>query len=296
MATTIPAKYRPVAYAVGIGALIAILSKWGSAIKARLPTMAPKFPLDPNPPTDVQVSPNERAAHQWARPIVTAALRSLLGREPTLAEIQYGQAVGWLETSYGRGWKKPPQKCIDQGMPIDYAGAQASNNWGAVHATGSQPSFKWCDSKPNGEVYAQAFRVYPSPEEGAKDKLRHTFVLRKAVAKAVTGPQATVWRASFAMRRGMYYGSWCNKAVAQYGASVGGVTAQRELALAKTVPEASEGILACEKEAATLHADTAFKIIRKIAASLNEPVAMPLGDYEDAIEWYRREIMGVANA
>lgn len=264
--------------AMGLGWLV-YRSRWGAGRGS-----GPALPDPADVPTehlaDVVVSASEKASHVWARPIVKQALTELLGRSPSLAELQYGQAIGFLESSYGKGWGKVPKG--REHIPHDVPGAMASNNWGAVHATGNQPGFAWSDTKPNKEVYAQRFRSYATPAEGAKDKLKHTFVLRQKVARAVAGPKASVWRASFAMRRGMYYGSWCDKAVARYGQSVGSVAAQRN-------PEASEGNMACEREAVELHAKRTFDIIRRIASALGEPVAMPLGTYEDALQWYRSQ-------
>lgn len=231
--------------------------------------------LDPAFAPTGNPSPAEAGAHKAARPIVREALKSLLGKEPTLAQIQYGQSIGFLESSYGKGWGKPPSKCVAAGFPMDVPGAQASNNWGAVQSRDGS-GFDWCDSNPDGSVYKQKFRSYASPEEGARDKLAHTFKHRPSVLQALSDPGATVWRASLAMRRTKYYGSWCPKAVARYGAS----------ANKYGEPGSSGPARACEQEAAELHAKRAFGIINNIAAALGEKVAIPLGTYEDAVKWY----------
>lgn len=261
------------AAAIGGGWLV-----WRTGAFTRKPRSAPaSSSLNPSfAPENVSMSPGERANHQWARPIVKQALSELLGETPSLAALQYGQSIGHLESSYGKGWNSIP-KGRDH-IQHDLSGARASNNWGAVHATGSQPGFAWSDTDSKGDPYAQRFRSYATPSEGAKDKLKHTFVARKAVADAVSGKGASVWRASLAMRRTVYYSSWCPKAVARYGKDVGKVSAQKN--------PATEGELACEREAAELHAKKAYNSILKIAAALGEPVALPLGTYEDARQWY----------
>jgi hypothetical protein len=41
------------------------------------------------------------------RQILAEAFRRQFGREGTRCELQCLQAVAWLETSYGSGWKPP---------------------------------------------------------------------------------------------------------------------------------------------------------------------------------------------
>jgi hypothetical protein len=263
--------------AAALGGGFLVWRGWGFLTRKESAASPPDTSLAPNEPAPT-LSAAEKANHVWARPIVRQALKELLGREPTLAELQYGQSIGHLESSYGKGWGRAPKG--REHIPHDVQGAMASNNWGAVHATGSQPGFAWSDTKSNGEPYAQRFRSYESPSDGAKDKLRHTFIARPIVAEALSSDWPSVWRASLAMRRTMYYGSWCPKAVARYGKAVGDIAAQRN-------PDASEGNTACEREAAELHAKKAYDSIKRIAAALGERVAVPLGTYEDAYTWYQ---------
>lgn len=217
--------------------------------------------------------PPGSARDVWARGIVKPALESLLGREPSLAELQYGQSVGKIESSYGAGWNKCP--CTDP-SDCDVAAAQASNNWGAVQAKAGQPGFSWCDTNPDGSKYKQRFRSYATPQEGAADKLRIMFRNMPAVAASLASDGATVYRASLAMRRSTYYGGWCPKAISQYG------QAANRYGDPKGVPAA----LACEAEAVAQHAKRAKQVIDAIAAANRDPKALPLGTLEDAVSWF----------
>jgi hypothetical protein len=211
-------------------------------------------------------SPTNTASHKAARPIVREALIKLLGREPTPAELQYGPAIGWLETNYGRGWKGP---------------MVGSNNWGAVQcAKGSTlPCISYEDSRADGTKYTVSFRKYDSPVDGAADMLRHVFKLRPITAGALTSSRPTVFRASYAMRREKYYEGFCPKATKQFG------SAAVRASLAN--PDKDDATRACAREATTAHAERADSIIAQIAGSLGEFMDMPLGTYEDAAGYYR---------
>lgn len=101
--------------------------------------------------------------HTEARAIIKDAWRSVFGREGTLSELQLAQAVGWIETAYGRAWKPPGQN---------------SKNWGAVHAGASWkgPTFSYKESHPNENgisvPYMAGFRIYVSDLEGAADMIK----------------------------------------------------------------------------------------------------------------------------
>ncbi len=249
---------RTIAIGAGIGLALWAVRRFGApgAMVAK---------LDP-----LKSNPQNAERHRWARPIVSAAIKSIIGRAPSIVETQYGQAIGWLESSYGRGWGKCPCKNTE----CDMAGAAASNNWGAVQAKGGVPSFQWCDTNPDGSEYAQHFRSYDSPEAGAADMLSHIFKSRKAVADALKSEGATVYRASLAMRRTTYFGGWCPNAI-----KGGAVSSYGD-------PKGDPKKLACEAEAVAMHAKRAKTIIDDVAASNSDPGAMPLGTLEDAIRWY----------
>lgn len=217
-------------------------------------------------------SPKNPERHRWARPIVRNALKSILGREPSIAELQYGQSVGWLESSYGSGWGKCP---CPGGEGCDVAAAKASNNWGAVQSRDGS-GFDWCDTHPDGSTYRQKFRMYPTPEAGAADKLRLMFKNMRAVADSLSMSGATAYRASLAMRRSSYYGGWCPNAIKEHGKD----------ANKYGDPKGDPKALACEAEAVAMHAKRAKSIIDDIAAANGDPGALPLGTLDDALSWW----------
>lgn len=208
---------------------------------------------------------NAASPHALARPIMAAAFARVMGRKPNLFELQYAQAIAFLESSYGRGWK---------GEMV------GSNNWGAVQcASGNQSGcIPYRDSFPDGTTYAITFRSYASPEDGAVDVIRHVFSLRPRVAQALASGGATAFRASLAMRRGKYYGGFCPKATAQYGAQV----ARDSFAY----PDRDGGTMACEQEAVSLHANRVANDIKTIADANGDGKVLPLGSYKESRAWY----------
>lgn len=105
------------------------------------------------------------ASHAEARKWATDGFKSIFGREPTLLEVQFVQAVAWLESQYGQGWK---------------GAGVGSWNMGAVQA-GHAPcnpatSFEYTDTHPNPDgtstPYTICFRKYPGPTEGMADVAR----------------------------------------------------------------------------------------------------------------------------
>lgn len=204
---------------------------------------------------------------RWAEGVARAAFVRTVGREPTGAELLYILGVGKYETTWGNAWT---------------GAGKGSNNWGSVHATGSQDSFEWTDSHSDGTRYPQKMRKYATPEDGAADLVRHIIVLRPRVADALDDSGATLWRASLAMRRSAYYGSWCLKAVQKYGKGVASVAVQKN--------PTSEGDLACEREAVGLHVWRMSLETRGIALAVGDLAPIPDGTYEDALAWYSGRI------
>lgn len=109
------------------------------------------------------------ATHAEARAWALEGATDALGREPTLLEVQFLQAVALLESVYGQGWG---------------AAGQGSYNMGAVQA-GMPPcnparSFLYEDSSPQDDgsnvPYAVCFRKYGSPVEGMADVARILYV------------------------------------------------------------------------------------------------------------------------
>lgn len=105
------------------------------------------------------------ASHKDARAWAIAGTEAALGREPTLLEVQFVQAVALLESGYGAGWK---------------GDGVGSWNMGAVQA-GKPPcdpsmSFLYQDSHPQDDgssvTYEWCYRKYPTPEAGMQDVAR----------------------------------------------------------------------------------------------------------------------------
>lgn len=225
------------------------------------------FDGEEEPPGDLpSTSPQNVELHRNARPIVQAALERVLGRSPTPYELQYGHGVAWLESNYGRGWKGP---------------MVGSNNWGAVQcpkgSTGGD-CIPYQDSFADGTRYDVSFRRYATPEDGAADALRHVFAKRPRTAAAIAGKGATVYRASFAMRRERYYEGFCPNATKRYG--------RPAVRASLSKPDSSDATLACQKEAVENHAKRLSSIVRDVAAAAGDTYALPLGTYEDAERWY----------
>lgn len=134
--------------------------------------------------------------HRQARPRVVAGFVERYGREPTVAEVQPVQGVGWLETRYNTAWR---------GAGI------GSNNWGAIQS-GKPPcpvatSFQYTDSSPNPDgtstPYSICFRRYSSPELGASDLVRMVYVRRPSVLAAAQS--ANLYAVSAALHATRYY-------------------------------------------------------------------------------------------
>ena len=228
-------------------------------------------------PGPVTLSPEKKARLSGHLSAMRPGLVLVLGREPAPFELVYMTAVAGLETGWGQGWKcqkDSPPECA-----ASVQAAKSSNNWGAIQAnsTWKGATFDWFDRYPDGRLYTQKFRAYPTPAEGAADVAR--FIARLPKTMEALSEGRSVYRASLAMRREKYYGSFCPKAVAKYGAGIARASVSN--------PDRDEGTLACEKEAVGLHANRAYGIARDLFAALEVP-AVPLGTFEDAFAWYKK--------
>lgn len=222
--------------------------------------------VDPNDPSLQPVPGSSPQAHVAARGVLTQAFQNVMGRAPTLAEIQYAHAVAWLETNYGNGWK---------GAMI------GSNNWGAVQCSASNQGGANCipyqDSQSSGQTYAISFMKYPDPVSGAEDVIRHIFKLRPITAESLANNEPT-FDTSYDMRREKYYGGFCPNATKQYGSEPANASFAH--------PDRDAGTEACEAEAVAAHAGRAHSIIQNVASALNEAVSVPLGNFDDANKKY----------
>jgi len=101
------------------------------------------------------------------RDILAEAFSRRFGRAGTRCELQCLQAVAWLETSYGSGWRPP--------------GAD-SKNLGACQAGASWrgQTFTYIDTHPTSTgasvPYSVAFRFYDSWEQAADDLVKIVYV------------------------------------------------------------------------------------------------------------------------
>lgn len=102
--------------------------------------------------------------HAEARDWAFEGTKEALGREPTLAEVQFVQAVAFLESRYGQGWKND---CV------------GSFNMGAVQAhmpPCGDDSCLYTDSHPNDDgtstKYEVCFKRYTDAVSGMRDVAR----------------------------------------------------------------------------------------------------------------------------
>lgn len=217
------------------------------------------------------------ALHRQARGVISQAFENVLGRKGTPAELQYAQAVAWLETNYGQSWK----------------GAMAgSNNWGAVQcplkSTGTENCTLHQDSHPDGTTYQIGFKRYDSPVAGAEDVVRHVLKNRPRTSEALTSDFPTAFRASYAMRRERYYGGFCPQATRQYGSE----PARASFA----EPDRDDGTRACMQEAVNGYAKQTGSLAAEIAAANSDPYALEPGSFEDADAWWFGRSVDVAQA
>lgn len=131
---------------------------------------------------------------QYARGIMIQAWKDLYGREPTLAERQLSQAVGRLETYYGRAGQ-----------------FKGSHNWGAVQHSrpkdGQCPpgSFLGRDSMDGTKKteYAICERSYGSDLEGATHMLK---ILSRTPQEKEALQSGSAGALARAMKAAGYYG------------------------------------------------------------------------------------------
>lgn len=211
-------------------------------------------------------SANGGGGSRGARQILEEAFLAVMGREATPAEMQYLQSVAVLETGYGNTWKR---------------NMIGSNNWGAIHCPGNRQNDPNCvqytDSHPDGTQFTVSFKKYDTPKEGAADLVRKIFKDRPKTAAALANG-GTVMDASFAMRREKYYGGFCPKATAQYGAQ-----AARD---SFGNPDKNKGTRACAQECVEAHAKRIHEIAGRIAGDCGDPYALGLGTYAETSAAY----------
>jgi hypothetical protein len=200
-------------------------------------------------------------------------------------ELQIVQLVGWLESRYGLS--NPPKIPKSVGL---------INNWGGVQCGVKKPAGTTCqpseDKQADGKVYSVPFVKYPTQEQGCADMMRHVMQYRPQTGYLLKQPPAendspgedsnsvTLFRIAYTLRREKYYEGFCNTAAKQY--NVGG---------SLTSPDKNVGTKACAKEAISLWVTAQLKNLNEMLAPncLNEPIAFPVGTYEDAEKWYKKK-------
>jgi len=106
-----------------------------------------------------------RPSHTEARALCIVAFEKVFGRAPSRSEAQLCQAIGFIETGYGSGWKPP---------------GRGSNNMGAVQkGSWNGKTFGYQDSRPNDDgtstKYYIEFRWYDTPLDGWVDLVKRVY-------------------------------------------------------------------------------------------------------------------------
>lgn len=101
--------------------------------------------------------------HGEARAIVEQSCDEVLGNKTTPEAVQLAQAIGWLESKYGRAW----------------TGAMlSSKNWGAMQCGGAWKGpyavtrDSWTDKEGKVHWYESRYRVYGSDHDAAVDLVK----------------------------------------------------------------------------------------------------------------------------
>lgn len=114
-------------------------------------------------------------SHAEARSLIAEAFFDVMHRGGTESELQALQAVAWLETSYGAGWR---------------GAGEGSNNMGAITDPSCGPlSFVHRDSRNvNSKVvwYETCFAGYATPLAGFEGLVRTMYVTRPTVLAAAS--------------------------------------------------------------------------------------------------------------
>ncbi len=108
------------------------------------------------------------AQHIAAQDFSYQAFYEVFGREPTISERQYVQAIGCVETTYGAGW---------------HGAGVGSNNMGAIQSLDKPPcnpetSFLYSDTHEDGQRYQWCYAKYPTPLDGWIGLVRRLYIGR----------------------------------------------------------------------------------------------------------------------
>ena len=198
------------------------------------------------------------------RALLAEAFRRAYGREATRVELQCLQAVAWLETSYGMGWK---------GTGI------GSNNFGAMQAGAAWhgATFLYTDTHPNADgtstPYTVAFRKYPTAIAGAEDFLRIVYTKRPSVLAAAS--RGDIDGFSAALHATRYYegfGRTVGERIAHHFAAVVKAIQRQCKALGEELPPE---VAALPQPRPTLREGASGLDVRDLQAALNRQGASP---------------------
>ena len=168
-------------------------------------------------------------SHAYARPIVMAAVAAVVGRTPTIREVQAVQAVCYLETRYGTA------------VSPDGVG---KNNWGNYHWVDGRGNgraigyYQGKDATSRGVPYAQKFRAYATPIDGAADVAGF---LNGCGALRAAEQSGNIWEVATSMRKGRYYGDQQTPdepQIARYGGGLAAIVAE----IARVCGDGSAGL------------------------------------------------------
>lgn len=122
--------------------------------------------------------------HARARETIVAAIRAVFGREPTLLEAQFAQAVACVET----GGEYDAAYYVNKETGDKIFG---SHNWGAMHCAENPPCPPGCFEAT--DVGQNCFMRFSSVDEGVRAFIRTLYVRRSSVLRAAnTGSTSAV--------------------------------------------------------------------------------------------------------
>lgn len=190
---------------------------------------------------------------KWARGIIVAAFKKVMGRAPTLAEAQLAQAVGKIETNYGKSWKGEGAKSHNWGAIQDWSKKKTNNFKSTDIAAGTK-------DKP-AQKYKVNFKSYPDDISGAADLINNIFKTNRPQYKITPDRQFPAG----SVVPGPGRGELC------LAAAAAGDIMKFSAAMYHTGYYG--GTASTWQERIKIHAKGLESIIRSMASSIGEPVA-----------------------
>lgn len=172
-------------------------------------------------------------SHRDMREITAAAFNQQFGREGSLNEVRFAQAICGLETSYASTWKPP---------------GNGSWNFGAIQKGGwTGEVFTYTDTHPNKDgtstPYSISFRKYKAPFEGVLDVIRVVycaFAIRKQALAAAQRGDVLAFSTALHTQPVYYegFGATDTERIAHHHNAVLGQLQAQAKALGEPMPEA----------------------------------------------------------